>query len=294
MSTASPTGEAERPVEHLDALPGMGAAFARALVPSRAQEARLPQHAVSVNGYRQDPARLADYARVCGFTLRDRVPPTWLHVLTFPLHVHVLGDRRSTVRLAGAIHVSNTMTLHRPVGTDESLDIAVHAAHLRPHRRGALVDLVGQIHAGGDLVWDGVSTYLASGMDVEGEPEETPRAPWAPVTPHARWRLPGDLGRQYRRVSHDPNPIHASRLAAKAFGFSRPIIHGMWTHARALAALENRLSDAYAAHVDFVKPILLPGTVGYASTAQDHGFDAAVTSRDGSKPHLRMQITERP
>lgn len=282
----------DRPIERLDALPGMGAAFARALVPSRATHARVPPHDAAVDGYRQDPARLADYARVCGFTLRDSVPPTWLHVLTFPLHVHVLGDRRSSVRLAGAVHVSNTMTLHRPVLAHEPLDIAVHAAHLRPHRRGALVDLVGRIHVDGALVWEGVSTYLASGMTVDGEIVEPDRKPWEPTAPQARWRLASDLGRHYRRVSQDPNPIHTSRVAAKAFGFARPIIHGMWTHARALAALEGRLPEAYAAHVDFVKPILLPATVGFSSTRLPHGFEASVASRDGSKPHLRMRVTE--
>ena len=148
------TAPADHAVERLDDLPGMGPAFARALVPSRRTAARLPEHAVTVLGYRQDAARLADYARVCGFTLRDAVPPTWLHVLTFPLHVHVLGDRRSTVRLAGAVHVSNTMTLHRPVSAHERLDIAVHATNLRPHRRGALVDLVGLIEIDGEPAWE--------------------------------------------------------------------------------------------------------------------------------------------
>ncbi|GIG54530.1 MaoC/PaaZ C-terminal domain-containing protein [Demequina activiva] len=294
MSVPPAAGAADRPVQHLDAMPGMAAAFARALAPSRRDEARLPRHAVQVSGYRQDPARLAEYSRVCGFTLRDHVPPTWLHVLTFPLHVHVLGDRSSTVRLAGAVHVSNSMTLHRPVGVQESLDIAVHAQNLRPHRRGALVDLVGTITVAGDVVWEGVSTYLASGMSTPGEPEEAERPPWEPLVPHATWRLPGDLGRRYRRVSHDPNPIHTSRIAAKAFGFARPIIHGMWTHARALAALENRLPASYRVHVDFLKPILLPGPVGFASTAREHAIDATVTSRDGSRPLLRLQVTEAP
>ncbi|WP_297080979.1 MaoC/PaaZ C-terminal domain-containing protein [uncultured Demequina sp.] len=292
MTGAPDTVGTPRPVVHLEGSPGLGAAFARALVPSRAKRARLPEHELTIHDFSQDRSRLAAYSRVCGFTLRDAVPPTWIHVLTFPLHVHLLGDADSTIRLAGAVHTSNTMTLHRPVLADEALDLTVHAEGLRPHRRGALVDLVGRAEVDGETVWSGVSTYLAQGMKAPGEPEQVERPSWEAVTPQARWRLSGDLGRRYRAVSGDPNPIHTNRVAAKAFGFPRPIIHGMWTHARALAALEGRLPERFAAGVDFVKPVLLPGTIGFHASTVDGGIVADVTNRDGSKPHLRMRIEE--
>ena len=292
MTAAPDTVGTPRPVVHLDGTPGLGAAFARALVPSRAKRAHLPEHALTIHGLAQDRSRLAAYSRVCGFTLRDAVPPTWIHVLTFPLHVHLLGDADSTIRLAGAVHTSNRMTLRRPVLAHEELDFTVHAEGLRPHRRGALVDLVGRAEVDGETVWSGVSTYLAQGMKTPGEPEQVERPAWEPVTPQARWRLAGDLGRRYRAVSGDPNPIHTNKIAAKAFGFPRPIIHGMWTHARALAALEGRLAETYTASVDFVKPILLPGTIGFHAAALEGATTADVTNRDGTKPHLRMRVDE--
>ncbi|WP_062466356.1 MaoC/PaaZ C-terminal domain-containing protein [Demequina maris] len=279
-----------RDVETLEALPAMGAAFARALVPSRATEARIPGHAVRVDGVSQDLDRFADYARVCGFTLRDAVPATWIHVLTFPLHVALLGDRRSSVRLVGAVHATNTMTMHRSVGVGERLSLEVHADNLRPHARGAMLDLVGRAEVEGETVWEGVSTYLATGMTAPGEAASVEREPWEPVQPIARWRLPADLGRSYRRVSQDPNLIHTSRVAARAFGFARPIIHGMWTHARALAAVEGRLPAAHRADVAFLKPILLPATVGLAVSPNVEGLRLAVTTKDGAKPHVLMDV----
>ncbi|WP_062292469.1 MaoC/PaaZ C-terminal domain-containing protein [Demequina phytophila] len=280
-----------RDVETLEALPPMGAAFAKALVPSRAGVARIPAHAVRVDGVVQDLDRLADYARVCGYTLRDTVPATWIHVLTFPLHVALLGDRRSSVRLVGAVHATNTMTLHRPVRATERLSLEVHVENLRPHARGALIDLVGRAEVGGETVWDGASTYLASGMEVPGHPATaTDREQWEPAQPIARWRLPAHLGRDYRRVSQDPNLIHTSRIAARAFGFARPIIHGMWTHARALAAVEGRIPATYRAEAAFLKPILLPGTVGLAVSPNDEGLRLAVTTKDGAKPHVLLGV----
>lgn len=282
-----------RPREVLSAPPAMGKAFARALKPTRASAVpRIPEREVTIVGQHQDLSRLANYARVCGFTLRDQVPPTWLHVLTFPAHVHLLSDSESSIGLVGAVHVSNQMTLHRPVLATESLELSVHLDNLRPHKRGGLVDVVGRIEVDGERVWDGVSTYLSSSVKVKGEPEHAERQPFEPSMPHGKWRLSSDLGRQYRDVSGDPNPIHTNRLAAKAFGFNRPIVHGMWTHARALAALDGRLPRAYSAHVDFVKPLFLPGRAGFRAWTDGERIRAAVTDTSGTKPRLLMTVTE--
>ena len=281
----------DRDVELLPALPRLGPLLARALLPRLDRgPVRVPEQTVLVTGVRQDRERLADYDRVCGFALRDRVPPSWLHVLTFGLHLHLLSGPGSTIRPAGTVHVSNRMRLHRPVDVAEVLDLSVRVADLRPHKRGALFDLVGQIRVADELVWDAVSTYLAPGASVPGTPEVVERHEVVAEPPIAVWRLPADLGREYRRVSGDPNPIHTSRVAARAFGFPRPIIHGMWTHARLLSALDARLPETYRAEVSFLRPIPLPGKVGAWWRPGPDGWTAAVTGPDGSRPHLVAQI----
>jgi acyl dehydratase len=281
----------DRDVELLDALPRLGPLFARALLPHPKGPARVPDRTALVTGVGQPLDRLADYDRVCGYPLRDRVPATWLHVLTFPLHLHLLSAPESTIRLAGVVHVSNRMRLHRPVSPAEVLDVSVRATAPRPHRRGALVDFVGEVRVGDELVWDGLSTYLAPGASTPGEPVDLPRPAFEAVAPVALWRLPSGLGRDYRRVSGDPNPIHTSVVAARAFGYARPIAHGMWTHARLLAALDARLPDAYGVEASFAKPILLPGTVGAWWHREGEGWRAAVTTRDGAKPYLTATVT---
>ena len=287
----------DREVDLLPAMPALAALFAKALLPRvDGGPARVPTATAVVVGIRPDPQRLADYDQVCGFTLRNHVPSTWLHVLTFPLHVHLLGGPDSTIRLAGAVHASNRMRLHRPVAGTEVLDAAVRIENLRPHRRGAQLDVISELRVDEELVWDGVSTYLAPGAKVEGALDDTApsgstsRDGFAPVHPIATWRLPPDLGREYRRVSGDPNPIHTSRLAARAFGFARPIAHGMWTHARLLAALEPRLPDTYEIEATFARPILLPSTVGAWWRQDGDTWSAAVTTPDGAKPYLLASV----
>jgi hypothetical protein len=64
----------------------------------------------------------------------------------------------------------------------------------------------------------------------------------------------------------------------------------MWTHARALAALEARLGSAYSVEVSFTKPIPLPAEVGLVTVATSDGHRAAVTDPRGVKPYLIMNV----
>ena len=71
--------------------------------------------------------------------------------------------------------------------------------------------------------------------------------------------------------------MHA--LTAKPLGFPAAIAHGMWTKARALAALESRLPDAFAADVRFRRPILLPAKVEFATQDEHQGEEIDFTVR---------------
>lgn len=294
-------------VELLDALPSIGGEIARALVPAKrgGPDGQLPSRRVMITDLDQDADRYSAYSRVCGLTLRDTVPATWLHVLTFPMQVHLMAARDFPLALAGLVHVSNEMRLHRPVGIGEQLTLSSAAADLRAHRSGTQVDLLGEARVGDEVVWSGRSTYLARGArpsgsePVEGDEQNlSENAGGAGKTttknvevPSAFWRLPGDLGRQYAAVAGDVNPIHMSALTAKAFGFPRAIAHGMWAHARVLGALEGRLPSTYSVSVEFRKPVLLPSTVGFSFAQDGDGLAFQVTTKDGSKVHLAGSVS---
>lgn len=284
-------------VELLEQVPGIGPAIARSLVPTLgARPKALPARRVMVTGLDQDADRLSAYSRVCGFTLRDTVPATWLHVLTFPLQVHLMAAGDFPLPLPGMVHVANRMELLRPVRLDEQLTLSSRAEDLRAHRSGTAVDLLGEARVGDEVVWTGRSTYLVRGkrpqQNLTEKPGSTDKTPLKMGgRPTALWRLPADLGRRYAAVSGDVNPIHLTALSAKALGFPRAIAHGMWTHARALAALERHLPAAYAVDVEFRKPLLLPSTAGFATAAEGEARTFRVSSADGAKDRLLGQIT---
>ncbi len=285
---------ADREVVPLDAVPPTAPLYARALLP-RGASGSLPNRTVVVRDVVQDASRLAAYNRVCEFVLTDHVPATWLHVLAFPLHLELLAARDFPVSLATVVHAANSMTLHRPVSVTEKLTLGCEVSGARTHRRGVMLDLLATASVAGEEVWRGISHYLAMGAKLPGlsgaaesDPAEAAASSELPTA--GMWRLPANLGRGYAAVSGDVNPIHLNPVAAKALGFPRAIIHGMWTHARILAAVQPRLPDAYSVDVRFLKPILLPSTVRFAAAQHDRGFDAAVTSRDGAKAFVSAEV----
>jgi acyl dehydratase len=237
-----------------------------------------------------DPAHLAAYAKVCRFTLRDELPPTYLHVVAFPLHLALMGDGRFPFGAVGLVHVANRIVHHRPVRIAERLGMRVRATALEPHPRGRAFTIVSEARAGGELVWTGESTILR--RERRGAGERSAPAADAPADPPvtARWRLPGDVGRRYAAVSADRNPIHMRDAAAKLLGFPGTIAHGMWTKARCLAALENRLPASFSVEARFRKPVRLPSTVTFGSADDGGAMRFAVrAARDGA-PHLDGRV----
>jgi len=275
--------------------PSINKLFVKAMVSGKgaARHGDLPRRSALIDDHLLEVEPYARYARVTGFVLRDVLPPTWLHVLTFPLQAALLAEADFPFSLAGLVHVRNDMELHRPVRLGQKARLMVRAENPQPHAKGVTFDMIGTVHVDDRLAWRGVSQYLSRGSTLPGEPPTAARET-APDAPDAQqWRLRADLGRRYAAVSGDANPIHLSPITSRIFGFPRPIIHGMWTHARALAAFDGRLPRAYRVGVQFTKPIFLPGTVRFASAVDDGTTRFVVRNKEG-KPHLigRLEADE--
>jgi acyl dehydratase len=272
----------------LTSAPSMPALFARAAVTARGRGGALPDTRLTRSGVTPDAGQLAGYARVCGFGTTDVLPPTFPHVLAFPLQVALMSDRSFPLALPGLVHVRNRIEVLRPIGTGEALDLEVWAERFAGHRSGATVNLCASVSAAGEEVWRGRSTYLARGATApDGAPAADVQVEVGDLPDGTiRWRVADDTGRRYAKVSGDANPIHLSGLAAKAFGFKRAIAHGMWVKARVLAALEGRLPERLTADVAFRKPLFLPSTVTLATNPAGGGWDLAVRNADAGTEHL--------
>jgi len=267
-------------------------------VPGRGKE--IPEIELTLPSIRANAEQVAAYSRVCGFALRDTLPPTYPHVLAFPLHMAVMADGSFPFGAVGLVHVENTITQLRPIGIGEELEIKVKPTKLESHPKGRTFSLQTKVKAGNRIVWESTSTMLRRGG---GDPSATDKptadgpksSDMTEISAHrqledlaagATWKLGGDLGRRYAAVSGDRNPIHMHSLTAKPLGFPRAIAHGMWSKARCLAAIESRLPDAFEVGVRFRKPILLPGKVEFASASEGDEIRFAVRDAKRGTPHL--------
>jgi hypothetical protein len=259
----------------------------------------IPEVELELAGVRTDAERVAAYARVCGFALRDQLPPTYPHVLAFPLHMAVMADGGFPFGAVGLVHVENRIVQQRTIDIGEALTIRVRPTRLEDHPRGRTFSLVTKVLSGRQIAWESTSTMLRRGSSAnhaDGTQSRdigrsgARRRVEEEFVRNSEWKLDGDLGRRYGAISGDRNPIHMHSLTAKPLGFPRAIAHGMWTKARCLAALEGRLPDGFAVDVRFRKPILLPARVEFASATKGEDIDFAVRDAKRGTPHLEGHI----
>jgi acyl dehydratase len=270
----------------LDEAPRLGPLY-RAAALRRGTGGDLPIREIRLYGIKPEQSHLAGYDRVCGFRLGDQLPATYPHVLAFPLAMALMTAPDFPFPPLGLVHVENRIRVVRPLLCTDTFSMSVRAEALRPHERGTQLDVVATAALGAETVWTGRSTYLRR-TGGSGPSERSGAS--TPPRPNATWRVERRAARDYAHVSGDRNPIHTSRLLARAFGFPAPIAHGMWTKARCLAALEGRLPDAYEISVAFKLPILLPATVGFSAAADGSGWRLGVHDRRTGKPHLTGAI----
>src|SRR4051794_39061794 len=256
-----------RTTRTLPSMPGLAGLYARALTEGlpfvgRGQAGREGQPPrLRVEGVPVDPDHLAAYRRLCGFAPGDTLPATYPQTLAFPLILALLTDPAFPFPAMGTVHLGNRIRVTRRLEVGDVLAYEITSRATTLHPRGPATVLAITATSDGEVVWDADMTLLrrkrvrpaalGAGRAQPDVPADPPRGP-------AAWALSADLGRRYAALSGDRNPIHLTDLTAKPFGFSRHIAHGMWTHARALAELDNRLPDAYTVEVAFKKPVTLP------------------------------------
>lgn len=254
----------------------------------------LPELTLGLDDVALDAGHVADYARVCGFDLRDTLPASYMHILGFPLAMSLMTDGAFPFGVIGLVHVANRIEHVRPVSLSETPSFRVHAEDLRAHPKGRQFDVVAVATVGGECVWEGRSTYLriGGGSGDDGATKDDNKTDERPDVPAAEavWPIPGDIGRRYGAVSGDRNPIHLHNVSAKLFGMPRAIAHGMWLKARVLAALQSELPESFTAEVRFKRPVLLPARVAFSTDKTADGRAFALHDAKRGIPHLEGRV----
>lgn len=275
--------------------PSAGALAWRALLSQRKGKrgGPLPRHTLVRQEVPLDAEHIAQYAAVCGFASAHGVPMTYPHLLGFPLQLMLMTESAFPYPVIGLVHLCNTIRQHERLRAGERVRVEVRPRRLFHHARGQAFAIETAIIRGSAVVWESLSTYLRVGVSSpQGAPLiALPNA--QDLSPVCHWDVPADTGRRYAGVSGDWNPIHVSNIGAKLFGFAHPIAHGMWTKARALAALLPAVPLTQGEVVaEFKTPLSLPGeaTLWKAHDAAP-GRAFEVRNATGDKPYLRGMLT---
>jgi len=253
----------------------------------------LPRHTLVRQEVPLEAEQIAQYAAVCGFSPAHGVPMTYPHLLGFPLQLMLMTESAFPYPVIGLVHLCNTIRQHQRLQAGERVRVEVRPRRLFHHARGQAFGIETAIIKAGAVVWESLSTYLRVGVpSPQGAPLiALPNA--QELSPIGHWDVPADTGRRYADVSSDWNPIHVSNIGAKLFGFAHPIAHGMWTKARALAALLPAAPLTQGEVVaEFKTPLSLPGaaTLWQANeTTPGRAFE--VRNATGDKPYLRGMLT---
>ncbi|MCO1338386.1 hypothetical protein BJH93_05670 [Kocuria polaris] len=246
-----------------------------------------------------DAGQLTRYQRLMGDTVRDDLPSVFVHGLAFPVAMSVMVASDFPLPLMGLVHLSNRVEHLRRIRPEEELAVRAWAEGLREHYAGTQVDVVAEVSSHGEVLWRGVSTYLAKGVDLPGRtrPERPERVEFEAPARTGQWRLGADTGREYAAVLGDWNPIHLTSLSAKALGLKRHIAHGMYLAGRSLAvAAPNQ--GGYEWSIEFAAPVFLPGTVNFALVEDDAADPYGVVrfagwNRAGTREHFSGHVAPR-
>lgn len=238
--------------------------------------------------------RLTAYKQICGDEDVE-VPPVFVQSLYVQLIAKLLIHPAFPVSPYGLIHMRQTITAYRPIRQDALLDCELSIKELRRTSRGIELDCLQTAYEKGELVWEGVATYLTRNAATQarsgGKREKTGEEA-LPQT-KAQFDVPDDIGRRYAYVSGDYNLIHLYPWSAKLMGFKRAIAHGIWTLGRAVSALpaETRRTP-FSLDVSFKRPLFLPGAVGlvYDDAQGPEGLSFQIVTLGTSNAHLTGTI----
>lgn len=255
----------------------------------------LPQTQVRLNAARARRSELSAYRRLCGFDKTGTLPLTYPHILAFPLHMQLVVDPEFPFPLPGLVHIRNTIRQYRAIGNRETMDITCYLQGPRTAERGLEFDIVTRVTVNDQPVWESISTNLYRTATQHVAKKSATSTDATPETQSETWTLPENLGIRYAKVSGDANPIHLHAGLAKLFGFSRAIIHGMWSKAHAMARLTEVLpTGPIQVEVSFKLPVMLPATLQFSYLRKGGRTQFWLRDEENVKPHLVGSVEKLP
>ncbi|GMH49371.1 hypothetical protein TrVE_jg3698 [Triparma verrucosa] len=191
------------------------------------------------------------------------LPSTYLQCVTMPMPMEILS--RTDFNILGSLHESCTIKSHRKIQQNEKLSAF---ASLVPEvefsdKNDVLLRIGVEINDSENNVVQTIDNQYRILNPQRHKIKSTPK----PASPdYSSWptsysfSYPVTAGRTYASLNGDVNPIHVSPLAARLFGYSSCIAHGMFSVCNLFHASEDD-TGVNTIVGEFVRPVVLPRDV---------------------------------
>ncbi len=255
----------------------------------------IPEIEVLMPSVTPDPTRLAAFRDICACPPSPHLPVAFPETLFLTLMARIVTCEHFPLSPLGLIHMSQTIDSLEPIDPAASLDLRCSLAGRRKTKKGIEIDCALEVSRSSTLAWRGVTTFLSRSKKTRSRKRRTMERSTPPPT-QTTFSLPANTGRRFAAASCDYNPHHLTVLTARLIGYRRPIAHGMWTLSRCLSELEAAHDlSGYTVRADFKRPIYLPASVSYSSSAPAEGsvVTFGVHEPKTGAPHLLGSLLPR-
>lgn len=246
---------------------------------------------------RIDSKNLSTYLAICDLLESKHLPFLYPHVIVSPLHMNILTHPSFPVKLLGSVHLRNHIVQHRDIKINEEFKIFCETSDHRVMEKGLEFDLNTIFYSGEERVWEEISTFFVQGKHGQAS-EPSPIATMEPLEHGeklSQWYLPRNSGRRYAKVTGDYNPIHVSKLLAKAFGFERDLIHGFCCLAQTLGKMSQpSIEGVKRLDVAFKGPLYLENQVMLKNQTSSKGNRFDVFCGKNPRPSICGQVSSEP
>lgn len=251
-------------------------------------------HKIAFQEARIDENHLQRYRELCGYSQYDTsVPLCYVETLFIKPLIALVSSAKFCLSPLGLIHIRQTV---KQTGTllsvKSKLVLGVEVKQYRQSDRGVEVDIFLQAKNGenGPVVWEGTTTLLSRAGNYKGKPK--PNKESRDNYQHTgEVSVASNCGIQFARLTGDWNPHHLCTLSAWLLGYKKPIAHGMWTLARAIAYIEKEqeleFDGRHEVVCEFKRPLYMPSSVfvRYDGTGFGNGR-VRVEEKGTGVPHL--------
>ncbi len=205
--------------------------------------------------------RFDKYLNLFNLPISDFLPITYPFILTMPMQIQLFDHPSILINPLGFLHVSNNMTLYKPIPKNEKMEAYCYIDSTRLAKKGVEIIVKIKLNINKELVWECESTYLKFSKKYRDEQGNGKKQfsfeSYDKYDEEHSWHVSRKDAFSYARVSGDYNLIHLSKIFARITGLPTPIIHGMWSIGKCLHYLNiDHESPLYFYHV-FKGPVPL-------------------------------------